>query len=124
MQFMIDAIKAAPPAKIATFALAGAVIGTIAMPLIIYVGLKLNLKRIRTVMDNAGIPRNAAFYRLMSATGAALFAIVAASQPVLDAAGDNEVYIRGALIPILLIVVGWPTARAFKHLRENSHRRS
>ncbi|MCB1484355.1 MAG: hypothetical protein KDJ17_05630 [Hyphomicrobiaceae bacterium] len=56
----------------------------------------------------------------ISAVGAVLFAIVVASQPVLDAAGKDEIYIRAVLLPVLMLLVGWPLARVLKRLRTNS----
>jgi hypothetical protein len=118
MQPILDAIAATSPAAIAKYAALGAAAGAIVMPLIIYFGLKFNLKRLRTIFDSAAIPKTAGLYRISAAMGAALFGIVTGSQPVLDAAGENEVYIRAALLPVILLVVLWPFARALRRLRE------
>lgn len=56
----------------------------------------------------------------ISAVGAVLFAIVVGSQPMLDAAEKDEIYIRAILLPFPVLLVGWPLARALKRLRTNS----
>ncbi len=117
MQFMLDAFAAVPISTLLKYAILGALLGAVAMPAIMFVGFKLNLKQTRTTFDAARIPRNARLYKLFSIAGAVLFAVLLASQPVLDAAGDNEVWIRGALIPVLMLV-GWPFVRALKRIRD------
>ena len=117
MQFLLDAIAAVPPAALAKYALGGAIIGAVAMPAIMFIGLKFNLKRVRTTFEASRIPQTPRLYRLFAAGGAGMFGIITASQPVLDAAGENEVYIRGALLPVLLLML-WPLVRALRHLSD------
>lgn len=114
---LLDAFRAADPAMVAKYAAIGAAAGAILTPAFLYVAMKLNLRRLRTINEASGIPHTPKLYRIYSAFGASLFAILAASQPVLDAAGENEVWIRGALIPIIMIVIGIPFVRALKRLR-------
>ncbi len=118
MQFVLDAVRAVPPATLAWYALVGAAVGAVAMPAIMFVGFKLNLKRVRTIFEASRIPRDARLYRLFAVAGAVIFGILVASQPVLDAAGDNEAWIRGALIALVMLA-GWPFVRALKRLRDD-----
>ncbi len=117
MQFMLDAIKHASPAAIAQYALAGALIGAGLTPLLVFLAIKTNYKKMRDVYAATLIPQTGRFYRLFAIAGAAVFAIIAGSQPVLDAAGDKEIWIRAALIPIIAALVGVPFVRAMKRLR-------
>lgn len=57
---------------------------------------------------------------LVSISGAGPFAMLGASQPVLDSAGENDVYISGALIAVIRLVVGIPLVRALRRLRKPS----
>ncbi len=114
---LLDAFRAVDPATLAKYAAIGAAIGAVVMPLIVYLAIKTNYKRMRDLYAATLIPQTARFYRLFAISGAALFAIIAASQPVLDAAGENEIYIRGALIPVIMIVIGIPFVRALRRLR-------
>ena len=118
MPFPLDAISAVPPATLAKYALIGAAIGTFAMPAIMFIGFKLNLKRVRTIFEASKIPQTPRLYRLFAAAGAVSFAIIAAIQPVLDAAGKEGVWIRGALIPLIMLV-GWPFVRALRKIRDS-----
>ena len=115
---LLDAFRAVDPATLAKYAAIGVAAGAILTPAFLYLAIKLNLRRLRTINEASGIPQTPKLYRIYSAFGAALFAILAASQPVLDAAGDNEVWIRGALIPVIMIVVGIPFVRALRRLRD------
>ena len=117
MHPILDAIANVPPLTVAKYALIGGLLGAILTPPILYVGLKLNLEGARTSFEASRIPQTPRLYLLFSIFGAALFAILGASQPILDAAGDNEVYIRAALLPVILLVVGWPFVRALKRHR-------
>lgn len=120
LQFILDAFRATPPAEIAKWALIGAIGGAFVMPAICFIGLKLNLKGLRTVNQAARIPESSALYRLYAKLGAAFGAIMTGLMPVLDAAGKDEVLIRGALIPAVMVAVFWPFTRALKRLRESS----
>ncbi len=117
---LLDAFRAADPATLAKYAAVGAAIGAVVTPLVIYLAIKTNYRKMRDMYAMTLIPQTARFYRLFAIAGAALFAIIAASQPVLDAAGDNEVWIRGALIPVIIIVIGIPFMRALRRLRDGS----
>jgi hypothetical protein len=115
---ILDAFRSADPAAIATSAAIGAVTGAVITPLVVYLAIKTNYKKLRDMYAGTLIPQTPQFYRVFAIAGAALFALVAASQPVLDAAGDNEVWIRAALIPVILIVIGIPFVRAQRRLRD------
>ncbi len=115
---LLDAFFAADSAMAAKYAAIGAAIGAIVMPLLVYLAMKTNYRKLRDMYAATRIPQTARFYRVIAIFGAALFAILAASQPVLDAAGDNEVWIRAALIPVTLIVIGIPFVRALRRLRD------
>ncbi len=114
---LLDAFRAADPAVAAKYAVIGAAIGAVITPLILFLAIKTNYKKLRDMYAITLIPQSARFYRLFAIAGAALFAVLAASQPVLDAAGENEIYIRGALIPVIMIVIGIPFVRALRRLR-------
>ncbi len=114
---LLDAFRATDPATALTYAAIGAAIGALLMPLVVFLAIKTNYRKMRDMYAATLIPQTARFYRLFAIAGAALFAIIAASQPVLDAAGDNEVWIRGALIPVILIVIGIPFVRALRRLQ-------
>ncbi len=114
---LIDAFRAADPAILAKYAVLGALIGAVLTPLVIYLAIKTNYRKLRDMYAATLIPQSARFYRVFAFAGAALFAILAASQPVLDAAGENEVWIRAALIPVIMIVIGIPFMRALRRLR-------
>jgi hypothetical protein len=116
----IDVIHAVPLATVAKYAGIGALIGAVFTPLVVFVAMKTNYKKLRDMYTATRIPQNQSFYRLAAISGAALFAILAASQPYLDAAGENEVWIRAALIPVILIVIGIPFVRALRRLRNGS----
>lgn len=115
--FFIDAIASVPPATLLKYAAIGALTGAVVMPLLAYAAMKTNYRKLRDTYTATGIPQTARLYSVFAMFGAALFAIIVGSQPVLDAAGENEVYIRGALIPVIMIVVGIPFVRALKRLR-------
>lgn len=117
---IIDAFTSVNPATLAKYAVIGAAIGAVITPLVVFLGIKTNYKKLRDMYAATLIPQSARFYRLFAITGAGLFAIIAGSQPVLDAAGENEIYIRGALIPIIIIVIGIPFVRALRRLRAGS----
>ncbi len=114
---IIEAFSAVDPATLAKYAVIGAAIGAVITPLILFLAIKTNYKKLRDMYAITLIPQSGRFYRLFAIAGAALFAIIAASQPVLDAAGENEIYIRGALIPVIMIVIGIPFVRALRRLR-------
>ena len=118
LDLFLNAFLAVPPATLAKYALIGAAIGTFAMPAIMFIGFKLNLKRVHTIFEASKIPQTPRLYRLFATAGAVTFAIIAASQPVLDAAGKEEVWIRGALIPLIMLV-GWPFVRALRKIRDS-----
>ena len=121
MRTIFDAIASVSVAKFATYGAVGALAGAVFTPLVIFLAMKLNYKRLRDIYQTAAIPETAHLYRLFAIIGAVMFAVIAASQPVLDAAGDNEIYIRGALVPVLMII-GIPFVRALKRLRSNTTR--
>jgi hypothetical protein len=102
--------------KILDYTALGAIVGAIAVPVIIFCAIQLNYKNIGTYY--AGFPKDARFYRVFVVAGAATFAIIVGSQPVLDEMGANEVYLRGALIPVIVIGVGIPMWRALRRLRD------
>jgi hypothetical protein len=102
--------------KVLNYAALGAIIGAVAVPAIIFCAIRLNYKNIGTYY--AQFPKDAPFYRVFAFAGAATFAIIVGSQPVLDELGANEIYLRGALIPVLVIGVGIPMWRALRRLRD------
>ncbi len=116
MQTFLEAIAAVPPGTIAKYAAIGAAAGGIVTPLIIFLAIKTNYRRLRDAY--AHIPQSRGLYRLFAIAGAAVFAIIVGSQPVLDAMGENEIYLRGALIPVIAIGVGIPFVRRLKVLRD------
>ena len=120
MRAMLEAIAAVPISAIAKYAAIGGAAGFVATPLLVLLSMKTNYKHMRDIYAATRIPQNARLYRIFAFAGAALFAIVAGSQPVLDAAGENESYIRAALIPVIAAAVGIPFVRALKRLRKES----
>lgn len=114
---IIAAVAAADPATVAKYAAVGAIAGAVVTPLLVFLAIKTNYKKMRDIYAATRIPQTARFYRLFAISGAATFALIAGSQPVLDAAGDNEIWIRAALIPIILIVIGVPFVRTLRRLR-------
>ena len=114
-----DAIMAAfahvPPAVLLKYGLAGAALGAVLTPLLVFLAIKYNHERLGDLY--AAYPQTPAFYGLFARAGAALVGLIGASQPVLDAAGENEIYIRGALIAIIMVFIGVPFVRALKGLR-------
>ena len=112
---LVHALAATPWTACAAYAVTGAVLGAVLTPLFLLLAIKLNYRRLGDAY--ASFPQDGTFFRLFAYGGAALFGIIAGSQPMLEAAGPDEMYIRGAMIPLIMLVVGWPFVRALKRLR-------
>jgi hypothetical protein len=107
-------IAALNPATVVVFAFASAAGGALCMPLLVFVGIKLNLKGMRTVY--AGIRQDARFYRAWALVGAALGASSSTAIAILQQAGIEDpwyglIMIAIALVPFIAI------ARFLKHHR-------
>jgi hypothetical protein len=83
-------------------AAAGLVGGAIFMVGVVFVGIKLNLKGLRTAC--AGWRQDAGFYRAWAITGAALGASWLTAIQVLDAAGIKDPWYGLTMVAIGLIV--------------------
>ena len=111
------ALLTAEWAAILRYGVIGALAGAVVMPLIVYIGMRTNQDRMRENFKAVGIPEGLPLYGLFALAGAGLFGVIGASQPVLDAAGENEVYVRGALLVAIMLILFPPFARALRRLR-------
>lgn len=104
--------------RILLYGSAGAIAGAFAMPILVFIAMRTNQDHIRDLYKASRIPESVRLYGLFALSGAALFGIISASQPVLDAAGEDEIYVRAALLVFIMLVLAPPFVRALRRLRD------
>lgn len=119
MDQILKVVEKVDWAAVAQWAVAGAMIGAAVMPLFVYIAMRLNQDRIRDLYKARRIPEDGRFYSVFAIFGAQLFSLFIGSQPVLDAAGEDEVYVRGAILVFIMAVLAPPFVRALRRLRDD-----
>ena len=92
----------------------GGVIGALGYPALVWVGIALNLKGLRTLYT--GFKKDRAFYRSWAWLGGAMGMTWVAAMIVMDAYGVKDPWYGLALIAIGLLLL-WQQVRVLKRLR-------
>lgn len=83
-------------------ALIGTVIGAIGFPILVYVSIATNYRKLRTLY--AHIPQDWAFYRAFALTGAGMGGAYGAELPMLDASGLKDPWYGLIMIATGLVI--------------------
>ena len=99
--------------------LAAFLAGAAGFVLIIFLGIKLNYKSLRTLY--APFPQDRRFYIAWGLTGGTMIAAIVTALPVLESYGIKDPWLGLSLIAMCLLIF-WPMLRYLKRLRDEPRR--
>ena len=95
--------------------LAAFLAGAAGTTLILFLGIKLNYKNLRTLY--AHIPQDRRFYMAWALTGGAMIAAIVTTIPILEAHGIKDPW-TGLIMIAMCFLIFWPILRFLKRLRD------